>query len=81
MVTIEYYLIYCTYCFDLVDQGVAYSWGKGNTACLGHGDHATQFTPARIDAFIGYLVTDITAGPTRAAVLCKSYPSSESATA
>lgn len=43
-------------------EGVCYSWGRGGSMCLGHGDKNSQDTPGRIDAFVGRKVTNVFAG-------------------
>jgi alpha-tubulin suppressor-like RCC1 family protein len=71
IVTISSAYILFSYIF-LLEQGNAYSWGKGGSACLGHGDKSTRNNPTEISAFSGSKVLQVFAGPSSAGAITSS---------
>ena len=46
----------------VTDAGALYSWGGGSCGELGHGDHANQPTPRRVEELTNVRVTAVAAG-------------------
>ena len=46
----------------ITDGGVVFSWGLGYYGCLGHGDETSRYTPTKIQALSGTVISSVTAG-------------------
>jgi alpha-tubulin suppressor-like RCC1 family protein len=46
----------------LTDKGQLFTFGKGRSSALGHGDRKTKLQPTLVEALEGHIVRDITCG-------------------